>query len=449
VLSENFRQSLACDPTRYIRYFEETLIEGWNRKFPERPKFTADTFSYTRLTSPAAPIVATASHPDDMFRYVLEEQGAWFAPEYGRLQHLARQLDGIAIEIGAEPGFFSLELAHSGMHAISLSTSTVAGRQIRAAAEKGGVADRVDVRLESARTRQLDRADAENVALLRIGVEANDGAAGPIVRNPDFWKANAPVVLASIHFEDRVDISTVEALAAMDYRIYRFLPGLGCFVPHSLAEALDPYVLYLLACPPEREAKLIAAGVLVRTPIFPEESMALESADPSVKDPWQEIDNWVVRCATSARDSNRSAAERLGYHHAALQAQLAVIQAAPSTTRLISLARLLADAGRRAEAASLLHQALVAFEGGTAHLTLPFLAPSSTWDGISPDGRMAEWLLAAVLEARCRAATHSTYFLSDDDFASLDTIASLGFSTGFIEGAKRARDARHQIISRA
>lgn len=443
MLSRNMRESILFDPARQVRHYEDSLIEGWNRKFPDQPKFTPETFVYTRLNTPAVPLVATVSDPDNLYRYVIHEQGRWFAPEYGMLEKLAQHLQGLAVEIGGEPGFFSLELARTGMQALSLSTSTVAGRLIRAAAEKDGIGERIEVRLESARTSLLDRAKLENVGLLRIGVEANDGNAGPIVKNPLFWKSNAPLVLLSVHSGNGADLSTAVKLSAMGYRLYRLLPGLGCFAPYSLEEALDPYTLYLLACPPEREPPLITAGILVPEPepIPPEEVAALSNAGQTA-DPWQQMDEWVVHCTRKVHDSNKESGVRLGYLQLALKAQQTLVDSAPSTTRRISLARLLSDIGRRAEAISLLNQSVVEIEQGSAQVTLPFLAPSGTWDDIPPGDRLAEWLFAGLIETRCRLAAHSTYFLSANELEPLDLLPSVGFETDFSRNVQRARLAR-------
>jgi predicted O-linked N-acetylglucosamine transferase (SPINDLY family) len=443
VLPANIRHSLLCDPARQVRFYEEALIEGWNRKFPDQQKFTPETFAYARLNTPATPLVATVSDPDNLYRYVIEEQGRWFAPEYGLLKRMATHLDGQAVEIGAEPGFFGLELAHSGMRTLSLCASTVAGRQIRAAAEKGDMTERIEVRLESARSNLLDRAALENVALLRLGVEANDGNAGPVARNPAFWKSNAPVVLLSVHCDNQTDLSTAEKLAAMGYRLYRLLPGLGCFASYKVSEALDPYTLYLLACPPEREPPLVAAGILVSEPkpVAAEEVAALSNANQA-SDPWQQMDEWIVHCATQAREPGQDAAVRLGYLQLALRAQQTLMESAPSTTRRISLARLLSDFGHRAEAISLLNQSVTEIEQGSAQVTTPFLPPSATWDAIPAGDRLAEWLFAGLIETRCRLAAHTSYFLSANELEPLELLSSIGFETDFSISAQRARLAR-------
>lgn len=443
LLPTNIRHSLLCDPARQVRFYEQALIEGWNRKFPAQARFTAGTFAFTRLSTPAAPLIATAADPDNLHHYVIEEQGSWFAPEYGTLARLAKHLGGCAVEIGSEPGFFSLELAQAGMPVLSLSTSTVAGRMIQAAADKDGIAHRLEVRLESARTDLLDRANLKEVTLLRLGVEVNDGNAGPIIKNPTFWKNNAPVVLLSVHSGNQTDMSAAEKLAAMGYRLYRLLPGLGCFVPHKLDEALDPYTLSLLACPPERESVLVAGGMLVTEPkpVAAEEVAALSNPGQTA-DPLRQMDEWIVHCAMQSREPGQDAAIRLGYLQLALKAQQTLVDSAPSTTRRISLARLLADSGRRAEALASLNQALAEIEQGTAQVTMPFLAPAESWDRISPGDRLAEWLFAALIETRCRLAAHSTYFLSTDELGPLALLPSLGFETDFSRNAQRARLAR-------
>jgi len=441
-LPTNIRQSLLCDPARHVRHYEEALIEGWNRKYPTRPKFTPETFAYTRLDSQAAPVVATAADIGNLHHYVVAEQGRWFAPEYGKLAALAQAVGGYAVEIGSEPGFFSLEVAQTGLQALALATSAVTGRQIRAAAEKGEIADRVEIRLESAQSGFLDRNGLANVTLLRIGVEANDGLAGPITMNPDFWEHNKPVVLLSVHCGNRPDFSTAHRLAEKGYGLYHLLPGVGCFVPHQPDEAPDPYLLYLLACPQECKSALVHSGLLVeeQKPLPPAELAKLSSPNPSA-DLLQQMDEWIIHFAAQSHEETIESAVRVSYANFALRAQQTLIANAPSTSRRITLARLLADLGRRAEAITLINQSLEEIRQGSALVTMPFLAPSANWDQISPGDHLAEWLLAALIETRCRLAAHSTYFLSADELESLEILASIGFETDFSRNALRARCA--------
>lgn len=449
LLPLNIRDSLLFDPARHVRYFEEALIEAWNGKFPDQPRFTPESFVYTKLESPASPIVATVSQPGDLHAYVVKEQGRWFAPEYQAIHRMANALGGTAVEIGSEPGFFSLEASQAGLRAICFSTSTVSGRLIASASRRNGVEDRVDVRLESPRTNLLDRAGLAGVTLLRIGVEANDGAAAAIARNPRFWQENSPVVLLSVHCGDRTDLSAAERLQAMNYRFYRYLPSLDFFVPHRLGEALDAYALYLLGCPPGHEPALAGAGLLVAdaSPVPASEAELLSAATLS-DEPLRRMDEWIVRCAMLVSDPQRNAGERLAMLELALKTQATLVESAPSTTRRMTLARLLQDAGHRAESVSLLNQCLAEIQRQQASITEPFLAPSRNWEAPFSRERFAEWLVAALAETRCRLAAHSTFFLSPGDIESLEIVATLGFETAFSRAAldsNRARQAQASI----
>lgn len=439
-LPRNLRESILGDPCRHTRFFEEALVEGWNRKFPDQPMFTAETFSYTTLDTPAAPMVATVPDPGNLHHYVVAEQGRWFAPEYALVAQLAGRDDGLVVEIGNEPGFFSLEVAHAGARALCLSTSTIAGRLVKAAADKGGVADKVEVRFESARTNLLDRAALQNVGLLRIGAEANDGSAGPIDKNPGFWKGNEPLVLLSVHQSNgQSDLSTAQRLVSLGYSLYRLLPGVGCFVPYSLESNADPYLLYLLACPPQGKAGLVTAGLLVEEPGATIAEMA--GLNETANDPLVQMDEWIIQCAGQGLNPTNPAAVRWGYLELALKSQLALLAGAPTTTRRLTLVRILTELGRRAEAISRLTQCLAEIEDGSARVSTPFLGPSRTWEGI-PGDRLAEWLFAALVETRCRLAAHSTFFLSDQDVAHLLELDSLGLDTDFSRNVRRVRSER-------
>ncbi len=442
-LPHNLRRSILADPARHTRFFEASLIEAWNRKFPEQPVFVPQAFVYTQTDTPAAALVATVNDPNDLYRYVIEEQGRWFAHEYGLLSRLAQPGEQ-AVEIGSEPGFFSLELARSGVRSLCLATSTVAGALIRAAADKGGIADLVDVRLESARTDLLDRAALENVALLRIGVEANDGAAGPVVKNPLFWQRNAPLVLLSVHSGGLADTTAAEELQARGYSLFRHLPGLDCFVSYQVSDQTDPYLLYLLACPPARKAALIAAGLIADAPypVPADEAAKLPAASHMDGDTLAKMDEWIVRCARRGADKNLGAAERWGFLKLALKAQAALVAGAPTLTRRMTLVRLLSDLGHRAEAVAHLNQCLGEIEAGTAQVSVPFAAPSGSWDGVPAGERLGEWLFAALVETRCRLAAHSTYFLAENELATLGMLPTLGFDTAFSNRIGRVRIAR-------
>lgn len=125
----------------------------------------------------------------------------------------------------------------------------------------------------------------------------------------------------------------------------------------------------------------------------------------------------------------------------AIEVQESVMQSAPSLTRRLTLARLLADAGRRADAVNQLSLALSEIEQGVSSVTIPFLAPSAAWDDIPPGEHLAEWLFCSILETRCRLAAHSTFFLSDEDVQPLSLLGTVGMSTDFSEGVQQLRQA--------
>lgn len=432
VLCEELPRSILCDASRHVRFFEQALIEGWNGKFPERPLYTPANYEYLPLSTPAAPWVATVNVPGNLHRYVVQEQGRWFAPEYSMLSILAPHVKGIAVEIGSEPGYFSLELAQSGVPAISLSTSTVSAKLTEAAAMKAQIADSVHVVLESPLTGLLDRLERADVGILRIGVEANDGRAGVVEQNPYFWTHNRPLVLLGIHSKDQPDLSVAGQLSKQGYIHYRFVPGVMAFQRHSFETALDPYVLYLLACPEEHVDRLKAAGLVIdQLTTLPEQQMlALMSAGQSA-DPQSQLDEWVVGAAMRAYDALLGLADRLTSLMSAIEVQESLLQSAPSITRRLTLARLLSDAGRRAEAVAQLSLALSEIEQGSSTVTMPFLAPSATWDTVASGDHLAEWLFSSILETRCRLAAHSTYFLSPQDVSQLELLNQVGMTTEF------------------
>jgi FkbM family methyltransferase len=231
--------------------------------------------------------------------YVLLEQDDWFEDEIRFVRGLLPE-GGHAIDIGANYGVYGVALARSagprgGVWAFEPTPRTAAFLEQTIALE--GLA-----RLRLLRCAVSDRGGE---ARLRIGpqseLNALDASAGPdgpdtiavpaatlddlarehgwpdidfvkidaeghelqvIDGGREFFGGQSPLVMFEIAAAGGQDLGPAQRFAALGYRTYRLLPGHGLLAPVEAGEPLDPYLLNLFCCKPDRAERLAQAGLL-------------------------------------------------------------------------------------------------------------------------------------------------------------------------------------------
>lgn len=351
---------------------------------------------------------------DQMTTYVLLEREDWFEDETGLVRRLLRTGQR-AIDIGANHGVYALALAGAvgpsgrvwafepapqtadtlqqtlalnGLSQVQLLRSAVSDRsgparlQIGAQSElnalaAAGAADTVEVRAAT-----LDELAGEHdwrdIDFVKIDAEGHEQQV--IAGGRAFFASQSPLVMFEIASAGGQDLGAAGRFRALGYGIYRTVPGHGMLAPLQAGEALDPYLLNLFACKPDRAERL-------------------------------------------AKDGRLMAEARLASLHAALIEAGRAAGAQPDLPRLMTQARLARDFGARA----------LAFQGfRTARKLVP-----ARWREVRPEdvpppdddapwqaatGPLQAWLECALAEAALKTGYHSSYFADATILPLLDAL---------------------------
>jgi FkbM family methyltransferase len=391
--------------------------------------------------------------------YVLLEQEEWFEKETAFLLRWLRS-GMTVIDIGANLGVYSLPLARRvgphghvfayepaseprGMLERSRSVNRAENLHVVAAAASDSAREGHLVLGTSSELNSLGGSGAGETVRI-TSLDAEDGmrgwssvdfikidAEGEEERILDggqaFFDRHSPLVMFEIKAGDAVNESLRGAFARRGYGVYRLLPGGPVLVPDQPDQPIDGFELNLFAAKPDRAAALARDGFLVESvPDWTPDERARETAldglraqafaadfaplftgdiplDPLYRDglagyaTWRSPEvPWPERCAA------------LGF---ACRTLVAACNAAPSLVRFSSLARAAWDAGQRMVCVG----ALTAFGklvvSGNMNVNEPFWPAAARFDGISPGGNRAEWLLVSAFEQLERASAFSSTFL--------------------------------------
>jgi FkbM family methyltransferase len=436
---------------------------------------------------------------DTITTYVLQEQGDWFEEEIKFVRILLKPGQQ-AIDIGANYGLFTLSMAkivgpNGRVWAFEPASSTAAllvqsvaanaFEQVvvdrRALSEHPGVAQlsihqnselnelvRGEAAVGQAETvtlTSLDAAAAEygwsDIAFMKIDAEGEEAA---IIRGgKKFFQTHSPLIQFEVKAGASVNLELVQAFADIGFASYRLIPGIGALAPFDRHETLDPYLLNLFCCKPDRAAQLAAEGRLVRL----DGQRALASSGP-VEDvlqgrpgaspySWQRSlsrwpyaqalsRNWLLTVAGGQRvqveralalhalahDPTLPIAERYLGLRLCLEIMMAVCNAQPEFLRLCTLARAAREFGAR-EVANLalnnLFQTIV--ERQQVNPNEPFLSTSQRYEGLDPGKTLDKWLVGSILEEVERNSSFSSFYSSDPAATQqrLESILSFGFAS--------------------
>ena len=398
--------------------------------------------------------------------YILLEQEDWFEEE---IRFVRRWLQpGMhAIDVGANLGLYTAAMANAvgaagtvwafepapatvgllrrtvelnRMHQVNVQSSAVSEhmgtvgfalkeRSEDNAVSAGGAAGENFVEVPSV---TLDRMAREHqwrdVDLLKLDVEGHEIAA--LRGAAEFLRAQSPLVMFEIKTKSRMDLAALRMLAELGYSSYRLLPGPLLLEPFD-AESVDPSLLNLFACKPDRAARLATAGFLVGQP-------AGEVRMPSIEK-WGSYARTAPYCGelsgdwpatagllsgsglreylqalaayVESRDPGKSAAERHGLLYRALELAGEALASEDSVARRITCSRIMDDAGDRNLAADMMHRTLrrLEEEDGDA-LAVPFLAPLERFERLAPGANARAWLRCAVTEQFEKRRNYSSMF---------------------------------------
>jgi FkbM family methyltransferase len=237
--------------------------------------------------------------------YVLTEQHDWFEDEIGFVRAALARGER-AIDIGANHGVYALSMARR----VGFAGQVWAFEPARAVAERlhasvainalpqlmvveGALGDREgEGELASDGQSELghllgpgalgaaggaretvvlftldgcrQRLGLREIALVKIDAE---GAEAEIIEGGrGFFAEESPLVMFEIRHAAVLDLGLCQRFRRLGYQTFRLVPGLGLLAPFTDGEAIDPFLLNLFACKPDRAARLEQRGLLARAP---------------------------------------------------------------------------------------------------------------------------------------------------------------------------------------
>lgn len=457
-LRSRINASNLFSPRKHTRQLEEALQRGWDQKFPDMPLSKLLTGNFEddearnkirrfQLNIEGYPIAfLTFDSEHDQFNYILNEQEGWFDPEYHFVLNLLKEGESF-VDFSDDPGIYAFPIAYKvGLKGKvnTYSRSSDSRFFIEMMKPDNVVANRYEVTEDPI-------AEHSDAALIRINSEFNDdGKGGLIGKKIDELAKNEPIIFFSTRYANEFDWTMLSKLENAGFNIYRYMPGLDALTPFDKELDADTFLSTLFACKGKREAELQAQGKLVLketdTQYHPD-LLATPFLDWLKDKPYARpfYDDWKAIFSTEKKDTaievyaaalnawavSTQADTPLTERYSALLASISfldpLVAAAPDSSVMLTLARVLSDAGRRESAVLVLSQLKKQFEDGTCNFDLPFLPASSDWDMIDPEEKIAEWLFAGTLETFEFLRAFSSFFVGKAQLEPLQLIQSMGF----------------------
>ncbi len=376
------------------------------------------------------PVLWLPESLENPFRFVIAEQGTWYDPS---LNCYLRWINpgSRVLDIGSDPGIYAVAAAHhSGTqgHVESIRLDALAQTCLALASEE---LPQLHSRLGDLNT----AASYQQVDSIRIGAAAIDAQGGWLARHPEILD-HRPWLYFSIRNSDAWDTRHLEQLQLAGYQLGRYIPFIDALVPYewSCITQHEPYCANLFAIPKEHlnawstQGRWVEPKPLDRipSPVVVAEQLKLwvpayRAAAEDYKDSGHadtDLEELALGLAIQALNASSgvSMTDRLSDWQWAIQLLLLLIEKAPTVSRLLTLSRLLFEAGERAQALKHLETVHAYFEANHTLLSSLFLSPDSSWDTITPGEALdfATWLYSAVLDTWVKQRHLSAYTLDSE-----------------------------------
>ncbi len=424
--------------------------------------------------------------PDDLnliTSYILEEQMDWFEDEIKFVRKLIKPGMRI-IDIGANYGCYALSMAklagaEGRLWAFEPASSTASFLQqsievngldqiklIRAALsnkqEEASLSIQDNAELNSLTRNNSDDKGMETIPVFRLddcmqvyGWKDIDflklDAAGEEIRiledGKQFFRSCSPLVMFESKHEEKVGEELVQLFLDMGYEPYKFIPRLMLLVPFNLQEKPDPYQLNLFYCKPDRAKRLQEAGML--TMDEDENELVLSGQDAWVEylktypyavpvlSRWSQSESALpggevyiaALNAYAVAHSLKGSPESYPWLKAAFIQLISALEEHANLPRLLTLARIATDMGRRSAALQTLNQFVDTLNREQQFNPVePFLAASERAANIDPANQLANWYFAQALAERERLQTFSSYFTGTNSLSALNIIENLNYN---------------------
>jgi protein O-GlcNAc transferase len=432
--------------------------------------------------------IATPAGTGNVTGYILDEQGDWFEDELRFVRELLRPGD-VVVDAGANHGVYALSSAlHVGRagRVVAFEPQPVVAARLRCSAEANGFSALVVVEaaLSSApgeatfhlggstelgslqsgadatgttiRVRvgmldeELSALGVRDVSFMKLDVEgeevrALEGARGLLARDE-------PLVMVELRHGNAPNLGLLDSLTRTGFGLYRLVPALDVLIPFRISEPMDDFLLNVFAATPRRAGELAARARLAehtRSPIGTDlatvdfarvlPAFLLKSAPQLAQrfasgSPGAAEHHAALVCFAIAMSVTESAEQRVSALHSALHfARRAVAQGpARDLSRLSTLARIAGAWGERKEAATTLYRMASVLHAGSPGVEEPFLAACPRYDTVDPRGRVAEWLVAQMLERLDQLCSYSGCFLpkggEEERRGRLELVRGYGFA---------------------
>jgi FkbM family methyltransferase len=415
---------------------------------------------------------------DQITPYVLLEQEDWFEDEI-RFVRACLAPGSHALDIGANFGVYTVAMAQAvgaqgRVHAFEPTPDTAAAlretvadndaRQVRvhqlAVSDQAGTA-RLSLHAES----ELNALSADGEGIEVPTVTLDELAAAQQWPPLDFVKIDAeghepqviaggarlfrehsPLVMFEVKVGGRLDFTAAQRFAELGYDAYHLMPGPLLLVPFDPRQPADPFLLNLLCCKPDRAQDLVRRGLLAPRPAPCELSARaaqaawgrLHGAMPyasALSLAWPRGPNWFTKQDAKtyleglylyawSRTGEVDTGQRLGL---LMNAHARVAQAVArrgTLPRLLTLARLSWELGRRAEALGALRLATERVDAEAESVRRePFLPPLPRHEQVRPGKSAGDWLTCALAEALEKLGAFSSMFTGTSSLPIVESIA--------------------------
>ena len=429
-----------------------------------------------------------------MTPYVLEEQQDWLEDEIKFVRELIKPGMRI-IDIGANYGCYTLtmgKLAGSDGRLWAFEPCSSTADHLQQSIEANGL-DQIQLIRAALSNRQgeatlstQDNAelnsltddnggvDSETVPLYRLddcmqtyGWKNIDflklDAEGEEIRilegGEKFFRTLSPLVMFELKHGETINEGLIQSFRDMGYEPYKFIPGLMMLAPFDMQEEADPFQLNLFCCKPDRASQLQEAGML--TMDEDESELVLSSQDAWVEYlkpcPYTDrlLAQWDMKPTLPGAEAYIASLNAYAVAHtvkgkpdsyrclkAAFIQLIAALDEHANLPRLLTLARIATDLGRREAALQALNQFIDVLNREQQFEPVePFLAASERAANIDPAGQLANWCLAQTLAERERLRAFSSYFTEATSLPVLNIIENLNY-----DDAEMGR--RRELINR-
>lgn len=395
---------------------------------------------------------------DDLVRYVLNEQQAWFDPEFAFVLALVQASDQRqVIDVGAGAGAYALPLAarQAAGRVYAYTDNAAETNLLMHSRQANGLQSKLVIAMGEAAMsldEQMDRQGLDAVDLVRLSASMSGRTMLEAGRR--FFNVNSPLLMFGIGHGDQFDDSVPHWLEDQGYTVFRLVPGLGLLVPCSSTDELDAFSLNLFACKPDRAELLERQGKLVRQlhtlatlpgvdlPYWQQylgarpyaAALVDRWAGSASKDPDWEVYWMALNLFAMAKSGQGTAAARFACLQGAETVLNALLHEHSNLPRLVSLCRIMIELGKREMTVGILNQICDLLEAGMSWaLDEPMLALSDE-DAAMPDaGADPKWVLAMVLAQRENWRAFSTYFTAQESLPALLEVRALGYASAAVE----------------